>query len=90
MIIELSLTAPEHAPLIEGYHEVFRDDHSFSIEWDYPVLPGIGESFDEAFIRSLLQGKVNMDRLPHVWTIVDRKWFNNGTGMHPRIYVVGK
>lgn len=90
MIIELSLTAPEYAHLIEGYHEVFRDDHSFPMEWDYPVLPGIGESFDEAFIRSLLQGKVNLDMLPHIWTVMDRKWIHNGHHMYPRLYVVGK
>jgi hypothetical protein len=90
MIIELSLTAPEHAPLIEGYHEVFSDEHFISVDWDYPVLPGIGESFDEAYIRSLLEGKVNMERLPHIWTIVDRKWIREASGILPRLYVVGK
>lgn len=90
MIIELSLTAPEHAPLLEGYHEVFGEEHIYTLDWDYPVLPAVGESFDEAFILSLLQGKINTDRLPHTWTVTDRKWFRRAVGMHPILYVVGK
>ncbi len=76
--------------MIEGYHDYFQDNHVFSIDWAYPALPGVGHSFDEAYIISLLQGKVNTDMLPHTWTIVDLKWYAAGGSMLPRLYVVGR
>lgn len=90
MILELSLTAPEHAPLIEGYHDFFHDEHAFTIEWNYPVLPEVGHSIDEAYIITLLQDKINTDMLPHNWTIVDVKWYPGKDRTLPRLYVVGK
>ncbi|WP_118974990.1 hypothetical protein [Taibaiella koreensis] len=90
MILELSLSAPEHAHLIEGYHDFFQDNHIFSTEWPYPALPGIGHSIDEAYIVAFLAGKVNTDMLPHTWTIVDLKWHVVSGSVLPRLYIVGK
>jgi hypothetical protein len=90
MILELSLTAPEHAHLIEHYHDFFHEQHSFEIDWNYPVMPRIGESFDFPFISGLLQHLINITMLPKVWTIVDLKWHETTAGMMPRLYVVGK
>ena len=90
MIIKLTLSLPEHNTLIEGYHELFSEDVAYTIEWDYPVIPGVGDFIHGEIINPLLAEKVNnKDYLPPKWHVTDKLWRSEG-GIVPVLAAVGR
>ncbi len=90
MIIKLTLSLPEHNTLIEGYHELFSEDVTYAIDWDYPVIPGVGDFIHGEIINPLLADKVNnKDYLPPKWHVTDKLWRSEG-GIVPVLAAVGR
>jgi hypothetical protein len=89
MIIQLSLSAPEHSHLLVNYHEVFIEQ-TFSMNWNYTVIPQPGDFLDFQMITDLVADQVNITMLPKIWQVMDIKWSKQTDGIVPILNVVGK
>lgn len=89
MIIHLSLSAPEHSHLLVNYHEVFVEQ-TFSMDWNYAVMPGPGDFLDLPLITDLIADQVNIAMLPKIWQVMDIKWSKQPGSVIPVLHVVGK
>jgi hypothetical protein len=89
MIIHLSLSAPEHSHLLVNYHEVFVEQ-TFSMNWNYTVMPRPGDFLDLQMITDLVADQVNIAMLPKIWQVMDIKWSKQTDGIVPILNVVGK
>jgi len=90
MKIKLSLTAPEYAPLIVNYDAIFNETHAYEIDWNFDVLPRIGEHIAFSFVKDLIKEHVDVIKLPAHWGIVSIKWNKDETGaVLPTLFIVG-
>lgn len=89
MIIHLSLSAPEHSHLLVNYHEVFIEQ-TFSMDWNYTVIPRPGDLLDYSLITDLVADQVNIAMLPKIWEVMDIKWSKQTNNIVPVLNVVGK
>lgn len=90
MKIKLSLTAPEYAPLIVNYDDWFHENHAYTSDWDYPVLPGRGQFIAFDFIIDLIKDHIDIIKLPQHWEVVDIRWNKENNEVVPTLFVVGK
>lgn len=90
MKIKLSLTAPEYAPIIVNYEEWFKEDNAYPLEWNYDVLPRVGEYIAFSFIKDLIKDHVDIIKLPEHWGIVEIKWNKENETVIPTLFIVGK
>jgi hypothetical protein len=90
MKIKLSLTAPEYAPLIVRYDEFFHENHAYELDWNYDVLPRVGDYISFSFIKDLIKEHVDVIKLPEHWAIVDIKWNKINESVMPTLFIVGK